>query len=424
MDHFQYKEGVLHAEDVSLASIADKVGTPFYCYSTATLLRHYRVFADAFKEVQATICFAIKANSNQAVLSTLAREGAGGDAVSEGEIRRALAAGIPPERIVFSGVGKTRDEMAYALKNKIGQFNIESEPELICLSEVASTLGVKANIAVRINPDVDAKTHKKISTGKKENKFGVDWEAARELYRKAGQLPGINVRGVSTHIGSQLLELAPFEAAFKRVEELVHLLRSDGHVITHLDLGGGLGIPYAGEEPPTPENYANMVIQATRHLGCHLVFEPGRLIAGNAGVLVSDVIYVKRTEHRNFLIVDAAMNDLIRPSLYDAYHEIVPLNSASQGKAHEVVDVVGPVCETGDVFAEQRDLPRMEAGDRIAFRSAGAYGAVMASTYNTRRLIPEVMVNEKDWAVVRPRETYDELIGRDQIPSWLENKHT
>jgi diaminopimelate decarboxylase len=418
MDHFTYRNGTLFAEDVGLDVIAGEVGTPFYCYSTATLLRHYHVFADAFASVDATICFAIKANSNQAVLATLAKAGAGGDAVSEGEIRRAIAAGISPKKIVFSGVGKTASEMAYALKAGIHQFNVESEPELLLLNEIAGSLGKKAPIAIRINPDVDAKTHKKISTGKKENKFGIAWEHTREIYSKAASLPHIHVQGISTHIGSQLLELAPFEAAFARVRELLGMLRADGHNITHLDLGGGLGIPYAGEEPPSPAHYAQMTIEATKDLGCRLFFEPGRLIAGNAGILVSEVIYRKHTDHRDFLIVDAAMNDLIRPSLYDAHHDIVPL-IAREGAKEMPMDVVGPVCETGDVFAYGRMLPPLDAGDKIAFRSAGAYGAVMASTYNTRLLVPEVMVNGDKWTVVRAREDYDTLIGRDAVPDWV-----
>lgn len=420
MDHFAYKNDVMHAEEVSLAEIAQNVGTPFYCYSDATLTRHYSVFAEAFKSVKTKICFAIKSNSNQAVLKTLANLGAGADAVSVGEIMRAIKAGISPGKIVFSGVGKTREEMAYALQQQIFQFNIESEPELDALNEVALSLGKRAPIAIRINPDIDAKTHAKISTGKKEDKFGVDWKATRPLYAKAKTMQGILVQGISSHIGSQLVDLMPFEQAFRRINDLAEILRVDGHSISVLDLGGGLGIPYDESEPPHPEHYAQVAIKATRGLGCELVLEPGRLIVGNAGVLVTKVIYVKQTEHKNFIIVDAAMNDLMRPTLYDAYHDILAVNKpAVPTKSWKRVNVVGPVCESGDVLATNRLMPPVQAGDLLMIRTAGAYGAVMSGTYNSRPLIPEVMVKKQDMAVVRKRQSYDELIGLDSLPQWI-----
>lgn len=421
MDHFTYKNGELHAEDVPLRMIAEQVGTPFYCYSSATLARHYRVFRDAFAGQNALVCFAVKANSNLAVLRTLAREGAGADVVSGGELARALAAGIPPGKIVFSGIGKTADEMAMALQAGIHQFNVESEPELELLSQVAHGLGQRAPIAVRVNPDVDAKTHEKISTGKKENKFGVPWSRARDIYARAAQLPGIEVVGVDVHIGSQLTDLDPFAQAFAKVVELVRSLRADGHAIRRLDLGGGLGIPYerGNAAPPHPAAYAEVVRQATTGIDCDIILEPGRLIAGNAGVLVSRVIYVKEGESRRFVIADAAMNDLIRPSLYDAYHEIVPVRQAPVGARRDAVDVVGPVCETGDVFAKARPLPPLAAGDLITILSAGAYGAVMASTYNSRALAPEVLVSGDRFAVVRRRLDPAEVMGLDHLPPWL-----
>jgi diaminopimelate decarboxylase len=422
MHHFEYREGELWAEDVRVADIAAEVGTPFYCYSTATLVRHYRVFAEAFEGQKALVCFAVKANSNQAVLRTLAREGAGADVVSEGELRRALEAGIPGERIVFSGVGKTRDEMALALDAAIHQFNVESEPELLALSEVAVAKGVDAPIAIRVNPDVDARTHEKISTGKKENKFGIPWSRAREIYAQAASLPGIRIVGVDVHIGSQLTDLEPFREAFARVVGLVETLRADGHDIRRLDLGGGLGIPYesATEAPPSPAHYAELVRELTASIDCEIVLEPGRLIAGNAGILVSSVIYVKEGESRRFVILDAAMNDLLRPSLYDAYHEIIPVRAPADGTTLEAVDVVGPVCETGDVFAKARKLPPLAEGDEVAILSAGAYGAVMASTYNSRPLVPEVLVNGDGFAVIRPRPDIKALIAQDALPPWLE----
>jgi diaminopimelate decarboxylase len=421
MNHFEYRDGQLCAEGVPLARIAEAVGTPFYCYSTATITRHYQVFAGAFAESEALVCYSLKGNSNQAVIATLARLGAGADVVSEGELRRALAAGIPAERIVFSGVGKTAGEMALALDAGIYQFNVESEPELELLSEIAAARGTRAPIALRVNPDVDARTHAKISTGKKENKFGIAWERAREVYARAAQLPGIAVAGVDVHIGSQLTRLDPFAAAFTRVRELVGDLRADGHAIDRIDLGGGLGVPYEADAapPPEPSAYAQVVRQAFGDLGCRLVFEPGRLIVGNAGVLVARVIYVKDQGSKRFVIVDAAMNDLIRPSLYDAHHEIVPVAEPARGANKAPVDVVGPVCESGDTFAMERPMPPVSGGDLVAVLTAGAYGAVMASTYNSRLLVPEVLVNGDDFAVVRPRQTYEELIGLDRLPAWL-----
>lgn len=419
MDHFSYKNGILHAEDVAITEIAEKVGTPFYCYSSATLSRHYNVFIDSFKNsgVKVNLCFAVKANSNLAVIKTLANLGAGGDAVSMGEIKRCLAAGVPGNKIVFSGIGKTRAELKFALENDIMQINIESEPELHLLNEIAVSIGVKARIAFRVNPDVDAGSHDKISTGRKHDKFGIEWERVRDIYKLASEMEGIKIQGVATHIGSQLTKLEPFSKAFAKVRGLVNNLREDGINITHLDLGGGLGIPYQPGEIPSPEAYAKTVLDEVKDVGCELTFEPGRLICGNAGILVSDVIYIKETSTRKFLIIDAAMNDLVRPALYDAYHEIVPVIE-NKGKT-EVYDIVGPICETGDVFAKQRELPVFKSGDLLVIRSAGAYGAVMASEYNSRLLIPEVMVNGDKIAVVRPRSDYDEMLARDKIPEWL-----
>jgi diaminopimelate decarboxylase len=421
MHYFFYRDGALFAEEVDLARIAEEVGTPFYCYSTATIERHFRVFSDAFVGARALVCYAMKANSNQAVLTTLARLGAGMDVVSEGELRRARAAGVPGSKIIFSGVGKTRAEMALGLDEDIRCFNVESEPELEALAEVAASRGRRARIAIRVNPDVDAHTHAKISTGKSENKFGIPISRAREVYARARALPGIEVGGVDMHIGSQITELEPFDDAFALLADFVRQLRADGHAIDHVDLGGGLGIPYRfdNEPPPHPERYAEIVERRTRNLDCEVFFEPGRLIVGNAGVLVTTVIYVKRGEKSNFVIVDAAMNDLIRPTLYDAHHEIRPLRDPSPEGARFRADVVGPVCESGDYLALDRELPELRAGDRIAILSAGAYGAVQAGTYNSRLLIPEVMVKGGAFAVIRPRPTYDELIGLDKIPPWL-----
>lgn len=421
MRHFDYREGVLFAEDVDIAALADQIGTPFYCYSTATIERHYRVFRDAFADLDATICYAMKANSNQAVIRTLARIGAGMDIVSEGELRRALAAGTPAERITFSGVGKTRHEIALALRAGIFCFNVESEPELHAISEEAQALGAQAQIALRVNPDVDAKTHAKISTGKSENKFGVPISRARQIYAHARDLPGLRVSGVDMHIGSQITDLAPFENAFLLLAELVRDLRAEGHAIDHVDLGGGLGIPYRADEDPDsyhPDRYADVVRRTVADLDCKLLFEPGRLIVGNAGILITRVIYVKRGEAKSFVIVDAAMNDLIRPTLYEAHHEIAPVRH-DPATPFERVDVVGPVCETGDYLALDRDLPATRAGDLLAIMSAGAYGAVQSGTYNSRLLVPEVLVSGDHAAIVRARPTYDQLIGLDTIPAWL-----
>ena len=421
MDHFLYKNGVLHAEDVAIPDIVASVGAPFYVYSTATLTRHFQLFDDALAGMDHLVCYAMKAASNQAILQTLAKLGAGMDVVSGGEYARARAAGVPGERIVFSGVGKTRDEMRLALTGGIRQFNVESEPEMAVLSAVATEFGVKAPITIRVNPDVDAKTHAKIATGKSENKFGIPISRAREVYAQAAALPGIDVIGIDVHIGSQLTQLEPFELAYQKVAELTELLRADGHNIRRLDLGGGLGIPYtrSNEAPPLPIDYGAMVKRVLGHLNCEIEIEPGRLIAGNAGILVSQVIYVKEGEDRKFLILDAAMNDLIRPAMYDAHHDIDPVIEPQAGAERAKYDVVGPVCESGDTFAKGREMAQMIAGDLVAFRSAGAYGAVMSSEYNTRPLIPEVMVNGSEFAVIRSRPSFDEIINRDTIPEWL-----
>jgi diaminopimelate decarboxylase len=420
MHHFAYRNGGLHAEAVDLAVIADAVGTPFYCYSTATLERHYRVFADAFADVPSLVCYAVKANSNQGVIATLARLGAGADVVSGGELKRALAAGIPANKIMFSGIGKTAAELAAAVDAGILCVNVESEPELDLLSQVASGKGRSVAISIRVNPDVDAKTHAKIATGKSENKFGIPISRAREVYRHAAGLSGLTVAGVDMHIGSQITELSPFADAFALLSDFVHELRADGHTISHVDLGGGLGIPYreGDETPPDPAAYAKVVKEATRGLGCKLIFEPGRLIVGNAGILVTRVIYVKRGEAKTFVIVDAAMNDLIRPTLYEAHHDIIPVRP-QPGASWIRADVVGPVCETGDYLALNRDLPEPRAGDLLAVLTAGAYGAVQAGTYNTRPLIPEVLVNGDAWSLVRPRLEADALIALDRLPPWL-----
>jgi diaminopimelate decarboxylase len=421
MDHFSYRGGILHAEDVALPEIAAAVGTPVYVYSSATLIRHYRVFEEALAGLDHVICYAMKANSNLAVLRLMASLGAGMDVVSEGEYRRARAAGVPGERIVFSGVGKTRAEMRLALQHGIRQFNVESEPELAALSDVASGMGVVAPVALRVNPDVDARTHAKIATGKSENKFGIPIARARAVYAEAARLPGIAVVGIDVHIGSQLTELAPYEAAFRKLAELTVALRADGHDIRRLDLGGGLGIPYrrSNEAPPLPFDYGEVVRRTVGHLGCEIEIEPGRLIAGNAGVLLSRVIYLKHGEGRDFVILDAAMNDLVRPAMYDAWHDIVPVTEPPAGVEMAEADVVGPVCETGDTFARERPLPPLGPGDLVAFRSAGAYGAVMASEYNSRPLVPEVLVHGDHYAVVRARPSFDEMLERDTIPDWL-----
>ncbi|WP_297767980.1 diaminopimelate decarboxylase [uncultured Roseovarius sp.] len=421
MDHFLYRDGVLHAEDVPLSEIARAVGTPFYCYSTATLTRHFRLFDEALDGMDHLVCYAMKAASNQAILRTLAGLGAGMDVVSGGEYMRARAAGVPGERIVFSGVGKTRDEMRLALEGGIRQFNVESEPEMRALSEVAVRLGVVVPITVRVNPDVDAKTHAKIATGKSENKFGIPISRARAVYAEAAALPGLEVIGIDVHIGSQLTELEPFRQAYRKVADLTEQLRAEGHDIRRLDLGGGLGIPYtrSNEAPPLPTEYGALIRETLGHLGCEIEIEPGRLVAGNAGILVSEVIYVKEGEGRDFLILDAAMNDLIRPAMYDAHHDIVPVVEPAPGVEQTAYDVVGPVCESGDTFAKGRMMPPLAEGDLVAFRSAGAYGAVMSSEYNTRPLIPEVLVHGRDFAVIRARPTFDEMINRDTIPEWL-----
>ncbi|AUQ75613.1 diaminopimelate decarboxylase [Phaeobacter sp. BS52] len=421
MDHFLYRDGALYAEDVPVAEIAAAVGTPFYLYSTATLLRHFHLFDDALKGMDHLVCYAMKAASNQAILKTLAQAGAGMDVVSQGEYLRAKAAGVPGDRIVFSGVGKTQDEIRTALSGGIRQFNVESEPEMDVINAVALELGAVAPITVRVNPDVDAKTHAKIATGKSENKFGIPIARAREVYARAASLPGLKVIGIDVHIGSQLTELAPFELAYQKVAELTEQLRADGHDIHRLDLGGGLGIPYtrSNDTPPLPVEYGAMVQRTLGHLGCEIEIEPGRLIAGNAGIMVSKVIYVKSGEDRDFLIIDGAMNDLIRPAMYEAYHDIVPVIEPGAGIEQRAYDIVGPVCETGDTFARHRDMPPLEAGDLVAFRSAGAYGAVMASEYNSRPLIPEVLVHGDQFAVIRRRPDFDEMINRDTIPEWF-----
>ncbi len=421
MDHFLYRNGHLHAEDVAIAEIAEAVGTPFYVYSTATLERHYRLFKDALEGIDNTVCYAMKANSNQAVLTLLAGLGAGMDVVSGGEYARAIAAGCPPEKIVFSGVGKTRAEMEMALRGGVRQFNVESEPEMRALSQVASDLGLTAPITIRVNPDVDARTHEKIATGKSENKFGIPIARAVEVYAEAARLPGLEVVGIDVHIGSQLVELEPFEQAYRKVAVLTRTLRAEGHDIRRLDLGGGLGIPYArsNSAPPLPTEYGALIKACVGDLDVEVEIEPGRLIAGNAGLLVTQVIYVKEGEGRDFLILDAAMNDLIRPAMYGAYHDIDPVVEPSPGTDQRPYDIVGPVCESGDTFARARDMPPLAAGDLVAFRSAGAYGAVMASEYNTRPLIPEILVKDDQFAVIRARPTFDEMINRDILPKWL-----
>ncbi|MBY6003835.1 diaminopimelate decarboxylase [Salipiger bermudensis] len=421
MDHFLYRDGQLYAEDVPVAEIAAAVGTPVYVYSTATLLRHFRLFDEALAWGPHLVCYAMKAASNQAILKTLAEAGAGMDVVSGGEYARARAAGVPGERIVFSGVGKTREEIRTALEGGIRQFNIESEPEMRVISEVASAMGVVAPVTVRVNPDVDARTHAKIATGKSENKFGIPIAKARAVYAEAAALPGLKVIGIDVHIGSQLTELEPFAMAYRKVAELTEALRADGHEISRLDLGGGLGIPYtrSNEAPPLPVEYGAMIERELGHLGCEIEIEPGRLIAGNAGILVSEVIYLKEGEGRNFLILDAAMNDLIRPAMYEAHHDIVPVIEPEAGAEQAAFDIVGPVCESGDTFAKGRMMPALGAGDLVAFRSAGAYGAVMSSEYNTRALIPEVLVKGDQFAVIRRRPSFEEIINRDSLPEWL-----
>ena len=422
MNHFDYRNGVLHAEAVNLSELAAAVGTPFYCYSTATLERHYRVFSEAFADEKALVCYAMKANSNQSVLRTLAKLGAGADVVSGGELKRALAAGIPPGKILFSGIGKTEAELRAALAEDILCINVESEPELELLSRLAGETGRIARISVRVNPDVDSGSHAKISTGKSENKFGVPLDRARAVYARAAKLPGIEVTGVDMHIGSQITDLGPLEAAFNLLADFARVLRADGHAISHIDFGGGLGIPYHHPDTPTPPEpaaYAAIVKRATRGLDCTLMFEPGRMIVGNAGILVTRVIYVKHGEAKNFVIVDAAMNDLIRPTLYEAYHDLLPVRMAEPGAARIVADVAGPVCESGDYLALDRTMPEPRSGDLLAIMTAGAYGAVQSGTYNTRALVPEVLVKDDQYAVVRPRVEVDALIAMDRSAPWL-----
>ncbi len=421
MNHFDYRNGVLHAEAVNLIELAEAVGTPFYCYSTATLERHYRVFTEAFAGEKALVCYAMKANSNQSVLRTLAKLGAGADVVSGGELKRALAAGIPPSKIVFSGVGKTEGELRAALTTDILCINIESEPELEMLSRLAVEMKKTARISVRVNPDVDAGTHAKISTGKSENKFGIPIARAREVYARAAKLPGIKVTGTDVHIGSQITDLGPLEVAFRLLAEFVQTLRADGHDISHVDFGGGSGIPYYMDRaaPPAPDAYAAMVKRVTHNLGCTLMFEPGRMIVGNAGILVTRVVHVKPGDAKNFVIIDAAMNDLIRPTLYEAHHDILPVRQPAPGIPTMIADLVGPVCETGDYLALDRALPQPKAGDLLAIMTAGAYGAVQSGTYNTRPLVPEVLVKDDQYAVVRPRIDVDALIAMDKPAPWL-----
>ncbi len=421
MHHFAYRNGVLHAEAVNLDTLATSVGTPFYCYSTATLERHYKVFAGAFADVNALVCYAMKANSNQAVIATLAKLGAGADVVSGGELKRARAAGIPANKIMFSGIGKTARELELAVDEGILCINVESEPELEMLSSIAASKARPAHISVRVNPDIDAKTHHKIATGRAENKFGIPISRARAVYAHAAKLPGLKVAGVDMHIGSQITDLDPFNNAFVLLAEFVRTLRADGHTISHVDLGGGLGIPYRddNEPPPSPEAYAAVVKRATSDLDCRLIFEPGRLIVGNAGILVTRVLFVKHGEAKNFVFVDAAMNDLIRPTLYEAHHEFWPVAEPPASARRIRADVVGPICESGDFLGLDRDLAEPASGDLLAVMSAGAYGAVQAGTYNTRALVPEVLVKGAQWALVRPRLEVDQLIALDCMPDWL-----
>ena len=421
MHHFAYRDRVLHAEAVDLAALADIVGTPFYCYSSATIERHYNVFATAFADVDALVCYALKANSNQAVVTTLARLGAGADVVSEGELLRARAAGIPPQRIVFSGVGKTARELNLAVEHGILCINVESESELELVSSIATVKGRAADISIRVNPDVDPKTHAKIATGKAENKFGIPISRAREVYARAAKLKGVRAIGVDMHIGSQIIDLQPFRDAFALLAEFVGVLRADGHAISHIDVGGGLGVPYRedNEPPPDPNAYAAIVKSATRNLGCRLILEPGRLIVGNAGILVTRVLHVKHGDAKTFVVVDAGMNDLIRPTLYDAHHDIRPVREPTAGRRRIVADIVGPVCESGDYFALERELAAPEASDYLALMTAGAYGATQSGTYNSRPLVPEVLVRKDEWAMVRPRQGVEDLIALDRLPPWL-----
>ena len=425
MDYFQYRDGILFAEDVPLIVIADDVGTPFYAYSYSMLKRQYQTFTQAFEGTDSLVCYSVKANSNIAVIKTLALLGAGADVVSGGELKRALAAGVPAQKIVFSGVGKTSQELREALNAGILQINVESEPELEALNEIAIGIGKKAVVAFRVNPDVDAQTHAKISTGKAEDKFGIKWTQIHEVYKKASLMSGIRPIGLAMHIGSQLTETGPFKNAYTRMRELVYKLEADGLNVEHLDLGGGLAIPYGDSELPLagPKEYAKIVKEIFSDFPGKLVFEPGRIIAGNAGVLVTSVIYVKDGETRDFVVVDAAMNDLARPSLYDAFHEIVPVIEVGNGSKMQTYDVVGPICETGDIFCKKRSLPQLAPGDLLAIRSAGAYGAVMSSSYNTRALIPEVMINGDDFSLIRRRMEAHDLLDLEMLPSWLKSQN-
>ncbi|MCF3973013.1 diaminopimelate decarboxylase [Paracoccus salsus] len=421
MDHFNYHGGALHAEDVPLSRIAAQVGTPVYVYSAATLTRHFGLFRQALDWTDHLVCFAVKANSNLAVLKLLGDLGAGMDVVSGGEYRRARAAGVPGERIVFSGVGKTIPEMRQAIEGGIRQFNIESEPEMRALSDLAASMGTEVPVAIRVNPDVDARTHEKIATGKSDNKFGIPIARARTVYAEAAALPGLKIVGVDVHIGSQLTDLDPYRVAYAKVADLTRALRADGHAITRLDLGGGLGIPYRRDNnaPPLPIEYGEVIRETVGELGCEIEIEPGRNIVGNAGILLASVIYLKQGEGRDFLIVDAAMNDLLRPAMYGAHHDIVPVVEPAVGAEVRRFDVVGPVCESGDTFQKDTQLPMLAAADLIAFRSAGAYGAVMASEYNSRPLVPEVLVSGDHFAVIRARPTFEDMLSRDTIPEWL-----
>ncbi|MDP6222792.1 MAG: diaminopimelate decarboxylase [Candidatus Micropelagos thuwalensis] len=419
MHHFNRREDRLFAENVDVTALAERIGTPFYCYSTATLRQHYTRLKDAFAQNEVTICYSVKANSNLGVIATLADLGSGADVVSEGELRRALLSGIPAEKIVFSGVGKTQAEMTYALNADIAQFNVESRAELEQLSEVATKQGKTARISLRVNPDIDAGTHEKISTGKAENKFGIAWDEAEASYAKAATLPGLEIVGIDIHIGSQITELTPFRNAFTKVADLLEKLTDAGHNITTLDLGGGLGIPYGPEDapPPSPENYANLIDEIFGDSGCRIFLEPGRLIAGNAGILVTSVIRTKKGEAKNFIIVDAAMTELMRPTLYGAYHDIQPV--ITNGNVQDVWDVVGPVCETGDFLGSERSLPEPQKGDLLAIFTCGAYGASLGSSYNTRLSAPEVLVDNEKFEIIRARPQYDDILALEKVPDWL-----
>lgn len=419
MHHFNRREDRLFAENVDVTALAEHIGTPFYCYSTATLRQHYTRLKDAFAQNEVTICYSVKANSNLGVIATLADLGSGADVVSEGELRRALLSGIPAEKIVFSGVGKTEAEMTYALNADIAQFNVESRAELEQLSEVATKQGKTARISLRVNPDIDAGTHEKISTGKAENKFGIAWDEAEASYAKAATLPGLEIVGIDIHIGSQITELTPFRNAFTKVADLLEKLTDAGHNITTLDLGGGLGIPYGPEDapPPSPEDYANLIDEIFGDSGCRIFLEPGRLIAGNAGILVTSVIRTKKGEAKNFIIVDAAMTELMRPTLYGAYHDIQPV--ITNGNVQDVWDVVGPVCETGDFLGSERSLPEPQKGDLLAIFTCGAYGASLGSSYNTRLSAPEVLVDNEKFEIIRARPQYDDILALEKVPDWL-----